>query len=849
MKDMLQAPWTEPLNTLIHNLESNEDGLTDEDVKKRLKKYGKNSIRQSTKVSIVKLLAHQILNPLVGVLVIAFLLSFFLDKTTEAIFVGVAILVNIFLGFFQEYKANNAIAKLEKYITHKTRVRRNGSVTYINSYEIVPGDVVLLRQGNRIPADIRLIKAKGVEADEAILTGESLAVKKELGEIAQDTPLGDRTNMVWGGTILTVGEAEGVVVATGEDTEIGKIAELVENAEEDRTPLEQAVSRLAKIISLILIVLGLFIFGIGLYAGFPVTEILLLAIAVIVSAVPESMPIAMSVVLAIGAETLAKKQGVVRKMSATETLGGTTLILTDKTGTLTEASLKLVHVDAFHGTEDDVLLEAGLNIDIAKNPETKELSGRPVERAIAHAVESKPGLVEISKQMKVLEMFPFDSSYKFSAVVFSYDNQKIVSLLGAPDVLLEKVSDNQTVVADIKQNITTYAENGERVLGVVSHVVADDTKVSDLVTQNNFTYQGLIRFRDPVRETVPAAVKEIGEAGVRTVIVTGDHPGTAKAVAQEIGLWKKDSLVITGADIEDMTDTELLFKLDRATVFARVTPEHKLRLVELYTKQGEVVAVTGDGVNDAPALKRAAIGVAMGAGTDVAHASSDLIVLNNNFETIVEAIFEGRNVLRKMRSVITYLLADSFDELMLVGGSIIISLPLPLTALQILFVKFFADIFPAMAFTFERSDAFGHSKHPPKTNLFDKKIRLFTVWRGLLSSMVLFVTYIVLLRMGFDETLVRTFTFTAFASYILFLAFSMRNLERSILSYNPFGNWWLTGGVLLGFSTTALAVYMPFMQNILGTVALPPIWLLGVIAIGITNLIVIELFKKFAKQR
>lgn len=848
MKEIIQAPWTTPINSLIHDLESTENGITNEEATLRLKKYGKNTIRQGTKISILKLLLHQILNPLVGVLIVAFLLSFFLGKHTEAIFVGVAILVNILLGLFQEYKANNAIAKLEKYITHKTRVKRNGQVTYINSSEIVPGDLVLLRQGNRVPADIRLLSAEGVEVDEAILTGESLAVKKELGELTQDTPLGDRTNMLWGGTVITVGEATGVVVGTGEDTEIGKIAELVENALEDRTPLEQAVSRLAKIISLVLIVLGAFIFGIGLSAGFPVGEILFLAIAVIVSAVPESMPIAMSVVLAIGAETLAKKQGVVRKMSATETLGGTTLILTDKTGTLTEASLKLVHIDAFHGTENDVLLEAGLNIDIAENPETKEVSGRPVERAIAHAIHEKKELGEISKQMKVLEMFPFDSAYKFSAVIFSYNNQRVISLLGAPDILLEKVRDDKNLTESIKQKITTYAESGERVLGVVSHVINDDTEIGDLVKQNNFTYQGLIRFRDPVRATVPKAVKEIGEAGVRTIIVTGDHPGTAKAVAQEVGLWKEDSLVITGSDIEDMTDTELIFKLDRATVFARVTPEHKLRLVELFTKQGETVAVTGDGVNDAPALKRAAIGVAMGAGTDVAHASSDLIVLNNNFETIVEAIFEGRNVLRKMRSVITYLLADSFDELMLVGGSIVLALPLPLTALQILFVKFFADIFPAMAFTFEKSDAFGHSKKPPKTNLFDKKIRLFTIWRGLLSSMILFVTYITLLRLGFDETLVRTFTFAAFASYILFLAFSMRNLDRSIFSYNPLGNWWLTGGVILGFCTTALAVYMPFMQKILNTVALPPVWLLGVIAIGVVNLLVIELFKQIAKK-
>lgn len=848
MKEITQVPWTEPLNSLIHNLESNEDGLSNEEALLRLKKYGKNTINKGKNVNVFKLLLNQILNPLIGVLIVAFLFSFFLGKNTEAIFIAAAILVNIILGFFQEYKANNAIAKLEKYINHKTRVKRAGHVTYIDSSDIVPGDLVLLRQGNRIPADIRLIEAKGVESDEAILTGESMPVKKECGELTQDTPLGDRNNMLWGGTILTQGEALGIVIGTGSNTEIGKIAELVSNTDEERTPLERAVSKLALIISIILIILGALIFGLGIYAGFPLSEILILSIAVIVSAVPGSIPVAMSVVMAIGAETLAKKQGIVRRMSATETLGGTTLILTDKTGTLTEASLKLVHIDAFNGTEDDVLLEAGLNIDIAENPETKEISGRPVERAIAHAIREKQELEDISKQMKVLELFPFDSSYKFSAVVFSYDNQRVISLLGAPDVLLEKVSANKNTVENLKQKITEYAESGERVLGVVSHVIEGDMKIGDLVKQNNFTYQGLIRFRDPVRKTVPQAVKEIGESGVRTIIVTGDHPGTAKAVAKEVGLWKEDSLVITGNDIEDMTDTELIFKLDRVAVFARVTPEHKLRLVELYTKQGETVAVTGDGVNDAPALKKAAIGVAMGAGTDVAHASADIIVLDDNFETIVEAIFEGRNVLRKMRSVITYLLADSFDELMLVGGSILISLPLPITALQILFVKFFSDIFPAMAFTFEKSNAFGHSHTPPKTDLFDKRIRLFTIWRGLFSSMILFGTYIVLLHLGFDEALVRTFTFTAFATYILFLAFSMRNLEKSIFTYNPFSNLWLTAGVVLGFGTIMLAVYIPFMQKLLNTVPLPPLWFAGIITIGLVNLVVMEIFKKIGKN-
>ena len=848
MKEILQVSWVKPIDTLMDTLETSDRGLSHTEAKKRLLKFGKNIVRKTNNVNALKLFIRQVLNPLAGVLFVAFLLSFFLHEITEAIFIGIAIVLNVALGFFQEYKANNAIEKLETYIKHKTRVCRDGHVTYINSQNIVLGDYVFLKQGNRVPADMRIIKMNNVEVDEAILTGESLDVRKVVEDLPLDTLLADRKNMLWAGTVLTQGEAEGIVVGTGDSTEIGKIAGLVEHAEEERTPLEKAVSKLAKIITVALVILGIFIFGIGLYAGFPIGDILILSIAVIVSAVPGSIPVAMSVVMAVGAEILARKQGIVRRMSATETLGGTTLILTDKTGTLTEASLRLVHIDAFEGTEDDVLIEASLNIDVAENPETKEISGRPVEQAIAEAIDNKKDLHPIVDEIKVIETLPFSSSYKFSAVLFSYKGTLVVSLLGAPDILLGKTSIDQLHKEKFKKTIDTYAEQGERVLGVVSRTVEKKIPLAELVEKNIFSYHGLIRFRDPVRKTVPKSVHEITKSGVKTVIVTGDHPGTATAVAKEIGLWRSDSLIFTGHDLEDMTDTELIFKLDRATVFARVTPEHKLRLVELYTKQGEVVAVTGDGVNDAPALKRAAIGVAMGAGTDVAHASADLIVLDNNFETIVEAIFEGRNVLNKMRSVITYLLADSFDELVLVGGSMLLTIPLPISALQILFVKFFSDIFPAMAFTFEKSNAFGHSHKPPKTDLFDKRIQLFTLWRGLISASLLFVIYIVLLKLGFDEQLVRTFTFTAFATYILFLAFSMRNLERSIITYNPFNNWWLTIGVVVGFSTIMSAVYIPFMQRLLDTVPLPPLWFFGVVAIGIINLIVIEAFKKFAQN-
>lgn len=837
------TPWSCSIQELYNTFDTRISGLTPEEAHTRLTSYGKNKIRTDNHTHVLTLLFHQALNPLVITLYVACAFSLWLHKPTEAIFVGTAILINILLGFFQEYKANNAIKKLENYIVHKTRVRRGGHIIAIDSQHVVPGDIVILKQGNRIPADMRIIETDSIETEEAILTGESLSVKKETGVHESTTPLPERNNMLWAGTVVTQGEAVGVVTATGSDTEIGAIATLVGSTTQDKTPLEHAVAKLAKVISLALVAMGILITLFGLSAGFPFEDILFLSIAVIVSAVPESLPIAMSVVLAIGAETLARKKGVVRKMAATETLGSTTLILTDKTGTLTEARLRLVGIDALSGTGDDTLIEASLNIDVVSNEESKEISGRPVEIAIAHAIRERTDLFRISQDMEIISVLPFSSVQKFSAVLFMYKGQKVVSLLGAPDILIDKVGTQGGEALSIREKITAYADTGERILGVVSKTVSSNTPIETLVAQPNFEYKGLIRFRDPVREGVPHAVAHIHKAGVKTVIVTGDHPGTAISVAAEIGVWKEGASALTGAQIEHMTNAELSLQLSRVAVFARVTPAQKMRLVELYSKHGEIVAVTGDGVNDAPALKRAAIGVAMGSGTDVARASADLIVLDDNFETVVAAIFEGRTVLRKMRSVITYLLADSFDELLLVGGSIVMTLPLPITALQILFVKFFSDIFPAMAFTFEKTGAFGHSTRPPKTNLFDAQIRMFTLWRGLLSSSVLFITYIVLLKYGFDETVVRTFIFTSFASYILFLAFSMRNLDAPLLSYKPFSNRLLTLGVIIGFGTIMAAIYTPWLQHILGTVSLPPIWLGGVIIIGIANLILVEVLK------
>lgn len=843
----MNTPWSENPDAVLAHFGATPAGLSQEAAAERLNTYGANTVGSRSKSNIGRLLWNQCKNPLVLLLVGASALSFFLGKLHEGFFVLAAIVVNVGLGFWQEYKADNAVQKLEHYLTQLARVMRSGAAESIVAQNIVPGDYILFRAGDRIVADVRIVALNNLEVDESILTGESLPVRKSAETVAGDTTLADRTNMLWGGTVITDGTAEGVVVATGDNTALGAIATLVGRQEDEKTPLEQSVMQFTKIISVVLVFVGILIAVIGIYNGYPLSDMLLTSIAVIVSAVPESLPIALSVVLAIGAETLARKRAVVRKMAATETLGATTIILTDKTGTLTEGKLTLVAIDAEESEVDIVLVDAMMNADVTTHEGV--FQGRPLDIALANTIASRPELAPLTASRTILERMAFTSTLKYSGVRFTHNGTDHITLLGAPDILLEKTTLSTEEKAKLHERISSLSHSGERVLGLIRILVKKGDTIASVTSGNNFAFAGLLRFRDPIRESVPEAVARIGVSGVRTIIVTGDHPGTATWVAKEIGLISGETKPLTGSDLLAMTDEELSSALKTTTVFARVTPEQKLRLVELLEKMGEVVAVTGDGVNDAPALKAATIGVAMGSGTDVARASSDIVVLDNNYGSIVDAIFEGRGVLKKIRTIITYLMADSFDELLLVGGSIIMVVALPLTAIQILFVKFFADIFPTLAFTFEKIDSHSVARLDRKARLLDRTVALFTFGRGIVSSSLLFGLYLYLLKAGHNPELVRTFIYASFASYMLFLAFSMRNLEESILTYNPFSNHYLTAGVALGFAMIAGSIYVPFMSAFLGTTVLPLKWFLGVIGVGIANFILIEAFKFFLRKK
>lgn len=855
-REVVHEPfWAMGMAEVMTALKTTPEGLSDADAEARRGKFGPNEIHERLQLTAVRVALRQFASPLIGILVAAGAITIFLQEWVEAAVIFAAVAANAALGFWQEWKAESALSILRTYVRTRARVRRGGREREVDASELVPGDSIRISQGDRVPADCRLTFAANLEADESVLTGESLPVAKNPSVLPAGTGLGDRVNMAFSGTLVVAGFGDAVVTATGGATEFGRIASLVSGEEREQTPLQRAMARFVARATLVLGALVAALFGIGIASGSDPFEMFLITVAVAVSAVPEGLPVALTVVLAIGVERIARRRGIVRKLLAAETLGSATLILTDKTGTLTKAKMELVAVLP-HGAAGGeagahLLREALRNTDVVlENPEDSSsewrLVGPAIETALVQgALRFGVRLPEVVAETEVIERLPFSSTEKFSASVCRVGSRYRLVLLGAPEVLIGHTDLSFAERERELKALDLRARAGERVLGVaVGELDGENRKIPKDRRFGRLSFLGLLAFRDPLRPEVAGAIRRIAEAGVKTVIVTGDHAGTAEAVARELGMIDGRGAVLTGRDLSSLRSEELAARASDVTVFARVTPEQKLDLVKLYRARGEVVAVTGDGVNDAPALEAADVGIAVGSGTDVAKGASDLVILDDNFETITAAIEEGRNILSNVRKVIVYLLSSVFDELFLIGGALMAGVPLPMNALQILFVNFFSDSFPAVAFAFERGvDGPGRRPRKLDKNLFDPEMRFLILVIGISTSFLLFVLYMALLRAGFAPELVRSFIFAAFSTYTLFLAFSVRSLSRSIFEFNPFSNRYLLSGVLLGLALTAAAIYVPLLQDVLGTVALPLPWLLGVIGFGIANIAVIELGK------
>jgi len=842
--------WALSIDDALATQDSSCEGLTYNISEERQKIYGYNVIFNKKRIHTPKIFFRQFMNPLIFVLLAAALVTAFLREWIDMGVIMFAVLVNVFLAFYQEYRAEHTIERLSSYIKEIARVVRDGVEREIDSSELVPGDIIRLSYGARIPADARLISVNALSIDESILTGESLSIQKKTDILSEGTPVSNRTNMVHAGTLVVEGYGTAVVMKTGIHTELGRIAELVSKTGSERTPLQKSLWHLAWIIFFVVLFVVAGVFFLGISRGEPALEMLVIAIAVAVGAVPEALPIALTVILAAGSERIAAVNGIMRSLAAAETLGSASVIMVDKTGTLTEANMRMMSLHTFDEivegekhTKRDILLDAFSSGDvIVENPSDEvpswRFAGNPIERGIAKALLEREGdnfsRLFTKRQSPLLA---FNSTNKFSIAESVFDGKRIV--VGAPDILLKRsdISKESFIIAN--EWIARVSSEGKRLVGVgVLHTTGKGPTNSDSVS--NITFLGVLVFQDPLRTDTIASVKHIERLGARVVMVTGDLKGTAIAVARKLGWDVNEGEVLTGEEIALLSDNELQSYLSHIKIFARVTPEQKLRIGVLFKQHGEVVAMTGDGVNDAPSLRAVDIGVALSSGSDVAKSVADLVLLDDSFKTIVSAIEEGRRMLVNIRKSFVYLMSNSLDEVILIGGSLLVGLPIPLTALQIIWVNLFTGSLPAISFAFDEDNDKKEYIHMHDNSVLNKEVRYLTLGIGIITSLLLFGLYWVLLAWGiaFDEA--RAILFICFAGYILVVAYSFRSLRRPLFSYPIFSNTFLNVSIVGAVALLFLSMSIPLLRDVFSLTP-PPVGLLWIVIVWfIVNVAIVE---------
>lgn len=845
------------LAKVFKEVESSDKGLESSEAYKRHDKYGLNVLAQQAKFSAFKIFLSQFRSALVYVLIIASIISLIFKEFGDAYVIMVTVMLNVIVGFIQEFKANKSLEKLNKIVKKEVIVFRDGVEKKIESKNLVPGDVIILESGNRVPADARLFEINNLEINEATLTGESWPVKKTLEDLAVGTVLAERTNMVFMGTLVVEGRGRAVVVRTGFDTAMGKITVMLKETKEEKTPLQQKLDQFAKGITKLIAFISISLFVFGIFKGHAWVEMFTVAVAVAVSAIPEGLVISMTMILTVGMQRILKHNGLVRRLVSAETLGSTTVICTDKTGTLTEGEMRVTNVvtaklktdlsveslrdiDIKNSQEFDLITQIAFfcNDAVVQNPDKPKddwvTLGSPTEKALLIFGGNNFNFHDDIKKLKRIEEIPFDHQQKFMVTRHNYnDHQDIIFIKGAPEKILSCSTQyqNGNKISLMSKDRFNYfdkawqdlSKGGLRVLaGAYRLVPKKFDKFSDCKENpHDFIFAGVWGLSDPLRLETKDTLKQTIQAGINTVIITGDNKFTAKKIAQELGLSFKDEAVVTGDELLKMTDQELKKRVRDIKVYARVSPSDKLRIIKAWQANGEVVSMTGDGVNDAPALKAADIGVAVSSGSDVAKETADLVLLDNNFSTIVMAIKQGRVIFANLRKVILYLLSDSFSEIIIITGGLILQIPMPILAAQILWVNLVDDGFPALALTMEPEDEkIMNQKSKKITRLLDFEnkfiIGIVSVMTGL-STLWLFLYFY---KSTGNEDLARTAAFNSLALITLIYVFSIKALDKNIFRSKPFRNKYLNMAVLMGLMMQLAAVYLPFFNKFLHTVPL-----------------------------
>jgi len=744
--------YQQAIDELFQTIGSQKEGLTNSEADKRIKEFGPNALQEKKKKPAWVLFLAQFKDFMIVILAAAALISGLVGDLTDTIIILVILVLNAVLGFVQEYRAEKAMESLKKLTETQTRVLREGQTVSLPSKDLVPGDVILLEAGNMVPADARLIETFSFKIDESSLTGESVATDKSSGPIAtENLSPGDQLNMAFKGTLVTNGRATGLVIGTAMKTEIGKIAGLLQE-DTPVTPLQQRMARFGKVISyLILGICGL-LFVAGWARGEDIFQVLLLSVSLAVAAIPEALPALITIALSLGAGRLAKKNALIRKLPAVESLGSVTYICTDKTGTLTQNRMTVVQVDSESPdpvTSEISNLQLGMALchDVLLDKKGKP-EGEATELALVEYLLSEISADqyhEISQKFPRIGEIPFDSDRKRMSTLHRFGDQVLMLCKGASESIGEIIND-RTQAEELSVSSEEWASKGERVLAFAGKVIPELPEESEWAKlEADLDYFGKTGMIDPPRETVNISIQECRTAGIRPVMITGDHPAAAKAIADEVGIWKQGDLVLTGAELAKLGDDEFASQVEKISVYARVAPEQKLRIVQTLQAKGHFAAMTGDGVNDAPSLKAATIGIAMGiAGTDVSKEAAHLILLDDNFSTIARAIKEGRRIYDNIRKFIKYIMTCNGAEIWVIGLAPFLGFPNPLLPIHILWINLVTDGLPALALASEKpeKDLMNRPPRPPKQSLFAEGVGYHIVWVGILmAGVTLFTQY------------------------------------------------------------------------------------------------------------
>ena len=836
-------------------LQSTPRGLSAEEAARRLAEFGPNELQASGRVSPWTILLEQFKNVLIVILLLATALSAFLGHGVEAIAITVIVLFAVVLGFVQEYRAERAIEALREMAAPAATVVRAGRERRVPARELVPGDLILLATGDKVPADVRLVEAFNLQAVEAALTGESAPVEKHIRPLDEaGLPTGDRKNMAYAGTAVTYGRGRAVVAATGMATEFGKIARMLEEVETARTPLQDNLDRVGKSLARAALVVVLFIVALGLFRGQPFVEMLIFGVALAVAVVPEALPAVVTISLALGVKRMVRRNALVRRLPAVETLGSTSVICSDKTGTLTrdEMTARRLFVGgrtlevsgtgyepqgAFSLDGSNVELTGPLSLllraaALASDARVErneagdkwEVKGDPTEGALVVAA-AKAGLdkAELDAQFPRLSEIPFTSETKRMTTLHETPEGAAAYAKGAPEVIVQSCARLLTERGEEPLDDARRAEVLEaarRMAGEALRVLAIACKrdATPEDAEQEMTLLGLVGMIDPPRSEAAAAVRECEEAGIKVIMITGDHPLTAKAVAEELGL-SKHGHIITGPELEALSDEELERTVEAIEVCARVSPAHKLRVVTALQKRGQVVAMTGDGVNDAPALKKADIGIAMGiTGTDVSKEAAAMTLIDDNFASIVAAVEEGRGIFSNIKKYLMYLLSSNIGEIGLMAGATLAGLPLPLSAVQLLYVNLATDGLPALALAVDppEDDLMRRAPRDPRTGIFTRPVVLLMLVGGLWSTVVNLGLFVWALNSGRSLQEAMTMTFVSLVLIQFFKAYNFRSDRHSVLR-RPFANKWLNIAIVWELVMLGLILYVPLLERVFGT--------------------------------